>query len=107
MRSSRPPRGGTVPAALATLRRATHLFRLALGSALGKLRDTGMTAARMFERAEESALLLRMMREAAGILGARWARTRERRRWVAVRACHGTCHAASASSLLACRLLPA
>jgi hypothetical protein len=78
MRSSRPPRGGTVQAALPALLHATHLFGLALGSALGKLRDTGMTAARMFERAEESALLLRMMREAAGILAARWDKVPER-----------------------------
>jgi transposase InsO family protein len=34
----------------------------------------------MFERAEESALLLRMMREAAGILGARWDKMPERHR---------------------------
>ena len=34
----------------------------------------------MFERAEESALLLRMMREAAGILGARWDKVPERHR---------------------------
>jgi len=39
-----------------------------------------VTAARLFERAEESALLLRMMREAAGILGARWDRVPERHR---------------------------
>jgi hypothetical protein len=62
------PRGGSSPAALPALLRATHLFGLALGSALGKLRDSGVTAARMFEKAEESALLLRMTREAAGIL---------------------------------------
>jgi hypothetical protein len=35
MHSSRPPRGGTVPAALPALLRATHLFGLALGSAMG------------------------------------------------------------------------
>jgi hypothetical protein len=35
---------------------------LALGSALGKLLDSGVTAARMFERAEEQTLLLRMTR---------------------------------------------
>ena len=34
----------------------------------------------MFERAEESALLLRMMREAAAILGARWDKVPERQR---------------------------
>jgi transposase InsO family protein/DNA-binding transcriptional regulator YiaG len=34
----------------------------------------------MFERAEESALLLRMMREAAAILGARWEKVPERQR---------------------------
>jgi transposase InsO family protein len=34
----------------------------------------------MFERAEESALLLRMMREAAGILGVRWDKVPERQR---------------------------
>ena len=80
MHSSRPPRGGSSPAALPALLRASHLFGLALGSALGKLRDSGVTAARMFERAEESALLLRMMREAAGILGARWDKVPERQR---------------------------
>jgi len=47
------------------------LLGLALGSALGRLRDSGVTLARMFEKAEEQALLLRMTREAAGILGAR------------------------------------
>ena len=36
--------------------------------------------ARMFERAEEQALLLRMMHEAAGILGARWDKVPERQR---------------------------
>ncbi|HEX7551730.1 MAG TPA: DDE-type integrase/transposase/recombinase, partial [Candidatus Methylomirabilis sp.] len=60
--------------------RLTSLFGLALGSALGKLRESGATAARLFERAEESALLLRMMREAAGILGARWDKVPERQR---------------------------
>jgi putative transposase len=80
MHSSRPPRGGSSPAALPALLRATHLLGLALGSALGRLRESGMTAARMFERAEESALLLRMMREAAGILGARWDKVPERHR---------------------------
>jgi hypothetical protein len=72
MRTSRPPRsgisgqtvGGPAPAlALAALLRATHLFGLALGSAVGRLRESGATAARLFERAEESALLLRMMRD--------------------------------------------
>src|SRR5450759_1147940 len=77
MHSSRPPRGGSSPAALPALLRASHLFGLALGSALGKLRDPGVPAARMFERAEESALLLRMMREAAGILGARWDKVKD------------------------------
>ncbi len=88
MRSLRPPRspGHAVPgrsldpAALPALLRATHLLGLALGSALGKLRDTGVTMARMFERAEEQALLLRMMREVAGILGARWDKVPERQR---------------------------
>src|ERR1039458_2394158 len=80
MHSSRPPRGGSSPAALPALLRASHLFGLALGSALGKLRDSGVTAARMFERAEESALLLRMTREAAGILAARWDKVPERQR---------------------------
>src|ERR1035441_1883202 len=70
MHSSRPPRGGSSPAALPALLRATHFFGLALGSALGKLRESGATAAKMFERAEEQALLLRMAREAAEILGA-------------------------------------
>src|ERR1035437_5407536 len=78
MRSSRPPQGASPPAALPALLRATHLFGLALGSALGKLRDSGTTAARMFERVEESALLLRMAREAAEILGARWDKVPER-----------------------------
>lgn len=54
------------------LLRASHLLGLALGSALGKLRDSGATVARMFEKAEEQALLLRMMRETAGILRERW-----------------------------------
>src|ERR1017187_7969401 len=80
MHSSRPPRGGSSPAALPALLHASHLLGLALGSALGKLRDSGVTAARMFERAEESALLLRMTREAAGILGARWDKVPERHR---------------------------
>src|ERR1035438_1848557 len=80
MHSSRTPRGGSSPVALPALLPASHLFGLALGSALGKLRDSGVTAARMFERAEESALLLRMMREASKILGARWDKVPERHR---------------------------
>jgi transposase InsO family protein len=89
MHSSRPPRGGIsgqtvgggAPAlALPALLRASHLLGLALGSAFGRLRESGATAAEMFERAEESALLLRMMREAAGILGARWDKVPERHR---------------------------
>src|SRR5271169_6485395 len=89
MRSFQPPRGGSPDhavgggspiLALPALLRATHLLGLALGSALGKLRESGVTAAKMFERAEESALLLRMMREAAGILGARWDKVPERQR---------------------------
>jgi hypothetical protein len=63
MRTSRPPRGGGLPAALPALLRATHLFGLLLGSALGRLRASGVTAARMFEKAEEQALLLRMTRD--------------------------------------------
>ena len=63
MRTSRPPRGGGLPAALLALLRATHLFDLLLGSALERLGASGVTAARMFEKAEEQALLLRMMRE--------------------------------------------
>ena len=80
MHTSRPPRGGSPPAALPALLRASHLLGLALGSALGRLRDSGATAARLFERAEESALLLRMMREAAEVLGARWDKVAERHR---------------------------
>src|ERR1035437_3011964 len=34
--------------------RASHLLGLALGSALGRLRESGATAARLFERTEES-----------------------------------------------------
>jgi len=78
MHSSRTPQGGSCPAALPALLRASHLLSLALGSAFGRLRESGATAARLFERAEESALLLRMMREAAGILGARWDEAPER-----------------------------
>jgi DNA-binding transcriptional regulator YiaG len=40
----------------------------------------GVSAAKMFERAEEQALLLRMMREAAEILGTRWDKVPERQR---------------------------
>jgi transposase InsO family protein len=68
------------PAALPALLRATHLFGIAFGSALGRLRESGATVARMFERAEEQALLLRMTREAAEILGARWDKVPERQR---------------------------
>jgi hypothetical protein len=73
MRSFRPPRGGSpghavggrslALTALPALLRATHLLGLALGSALGKLRESGATAARLFERAEEGALLLRITRD--------------------------------------------
>src|SRR5450830_820315 len=75
MRSLRPIRRGSSvhgvrgrslgPAALPALLRATHLLGLALGSALGRLRESGVTAARMFEKAEEHALLLSVTREAA------------------------------------------
>src|SRR5450759_1220586 len=80
MHTSRPPRGGSSPAALPALLRASHLLGLALGSALGRLRESGATAARLFGRAEESTLLLRMTREAAAILGARWDKVPERHR---------------------------
>jgi len=80
MRSFRPPRGGSPSAALPALLRATNLLGLTLGSAFGRLRESGAAAARLFERAEESALLLRMTREAAGILGARWDKVPERQR---------------------------
>jgi DNA-binding transcriptional regulator YiaG len=80
MRSSRPQRGGSSPAALPALLRASHLLGLALGSALGRLRESGATMARLFERAEEQALLLRMTREAAAILAARWDKVPERHR---------------------------
>src|ERR1039457_2449801 len=80
MHSSQPPLGGSPPAALPALLRATHLLGLALGSAFGRLRESGATAARLFERGEESALLLIMTREAAGILGARWDKVPERQR---------------------------
>ena len=66
--------------ALPALLRASHLLGLALGSDLGRLRDSGVTLARMFEKAEEQTLLLRMTREAAGILGARWDKVPERHR---------------------------
>ena len=52
----------------------------AVRSALGRLRESGVTAARMFEKAEEQALLLSVTREAAGILGARWDKVPERHR---------------------------
>src|ERR1039457_1411397 len=80
MRSFQPLRDGSPPAPLPALLRASHLLGLAFGSALGKLRDSGVTAARMFERAEESALHVSMMREAAGSLGARWDKVPERQR---------------------------
>src|ERR1700687_4200157 len=80
MRSSRPPGGASPSVGLPALLRAPPLFGLALGSALGRLRDSGATAARMFEKAEEQALLLRMTREAAAILGARWDKLPERHR---------------------------
>jgi transposase InsO family protein/DNA-binding transcriptional regulator YiaG len=80
MQSSRRLRDGSPPAALPALLRAAHVLGLALGSAFGRLRESGATAARMFERAEEQALLLRMMREAAAILGARWDKVPERQR---------------------------
>ena len=63
MRSFRPPRSGSPPAALPALLRATHLLGLALGSPFGRLRESGATAARLFESAEEGALLLRMTRD--------------------------------------------
>jgi hypothetical protein len=61
MRTSRPPQGASPPAALPALLRASHLLGLALGSAFGKLRDSGTTAAKLFERAEEGALLLSLL----------------------------------------------
>jgi|SRR5450759_3042122 hypothetical protein len=63
MRSFRPPRNASPPAALPALLRATHLLGLALGSAFGRLGESGATAARLFETAEEGALLLRMTRD--------------------------------------------
>src|ERR1039458_4621289 len=80
MPTARPPQGASPAAVLPALLRATHLFGLALGSAFGRLRESGATAAKMFERAEERALLLRMAREAAEILGARWDKVPERHR---------------------------
>ena len=68
------------PAALRALLHATQLLRLAVGVALGRLRESGATAARLFARAEENALLVRMAREAAEILGARWDKVSERHR---------------------------
>jgi hypothetical protein len=55
MRSFRPPRGGSSPAALPALLRASHLLGLAFGSALGKLRDSGVTTAgaRQFAEREQ------------------------------------------------------
>jgi len=44
MRSFRPPRRGRPPVALPALLRATHLLGLALGSAFGRLRESGATA---------------------------------------------------------------
>jgi transposase InsO family protein len=80
MGTSRPARGGSLPAALPALLRATHLFGLTLGTALGRLRETGESAARLFEKAEENALLFRMMREAAAIVGERWDKVPDRHR---------------------------
>ena len=91
MRSPRPPRGGVSgaaacrrlePAALPALLRATHLLGLAFGSALGKLRESSPTAAQMFARSEEQALLLRMTCEARGWkLSARTVGRMRRERW--------------------------
>jgi hypothetical protein len=58
MRTSRPPQGASPPTALPALLRATHLFGLALGSALGKLRDSGVTTARMFASGHPRSKLL-------------------------------------------------
>jgi hypothetical protein len=44
MRTSRPPRGGGLPAALPALLRATHLLGLALGSARSEAVYKGQTA---------------------------------------------------------------
>jgi hypothetical protein len=65
MHSSRPPGGGS-PSALPALLRATHLFGLALGSAFGRLRESGATAAKMFERA------IGVQWELPGGVGAQW-----------------------------------
>src|ERR1019366_7002594 len=46
MRSSRPRRGGSPPAALPALLRASHLLGLALGSAFGRLRAVRETRER-------------------------------------------------------------
>jgi hypothetical protein len=46
MRFFRPLRNASPPAALPALLRATHLFGLALGSALGRLRESGATVAK-------------------------------------------------------------
>jgi hypothetical protein len=55
MHSFRPPRGASPPAALPALLRAAHLLGLALGSALGKLRESGVTTAgaRQFAEREQ------------------------------------------------------
>jgi len=58
------------PAAISALGRATHLLGLALGSALSRLRESGATAARLFERAEQSALLCMGAMEITGLCGA-------------------------------------
>jgi transposase InsO family protein len=86
-RSGRPADSGAAgvdrsvdPAALPALRWATRLLGLALGSALGRLREAVTTAARLFARAEESTLRMRMAREAAEILGSRWDKVPERHR---------------------------
>ncbi|MCM3877749.1 MAG: trp operon repressor [Thermoanaerobaculia bacterium] len=89
MRTCHPPRGGgsgvaigrvVEPSALPALLRATHLLGLALGSALGKLRESGVTVAQVFAKAEEQALLLRMTRETATILAERWGKVPDRHR---------------------------
>ncbi|MEO8585036.1 MAG: DDE-type integrase/transposase/recombinase [Acidobacteriota bacterium] len=78
MRTSCPPQGGGP--GLAAVLRATHLLGLALGSALGKLSESGLTAQALFAKAEEQALLVRMLREAAEILGERWEKVADRHR---------------------------
>jgi transposase InsO family protein/DNA-binding XRE family transcriptional regulator len=76
-----PDSAGPVdPLALPALHRATRLLGLALGSALSRLRGSRATAARLAAAADERALLLRMAREAAEILGARWDKVPERHR---------------------------